>query len=266
MAHGSAGIRLRRRAPQGLSREQNPQPDILGFMKRLVSLAVGFALVAAACSDSTPDANSTTTMVDLLPAPTEILADAAVTMQQVETLAYVIELSGAPITLLGVELRSAVGEYAAPDSSRAALEAAIGGLTIELATIAIGDVSWVTNPLTGKWDEYTGSRAFNPSIIFDPDLGWLPLLTTDISDTRLIEPVEGDTYVIRGTAAGARVEVLTAGLVESQPVSLELHIERETGLVTLLDFETEGENGRTRWVLELSEFDTDISISPPEVG
>ncbi|MGI9608995.1 MAG: LppX_LprAFG lipoprotein [Acidimicrobiia bacterium] len=234
-------------------------------MKRLVSLIVVLALTAAACGDSATDSTTSTT-VDLAPTATEILANAAVTMQQVETLAFTIDLSGAPITLLGVELRGAVGEYAAPDSSRAVLEAGIGGLTIELGTIAIGDVSWVTNPLTGKWDEYTGSRAFNPSIIFDPDLGWLPLLTTDISDARLVEPADGDSHIIRGTAAGARVEVLTAGLVESQPVALELHIARDTGHVTLMDFETEGDNGRTRWLLQLSDFGKEVSISPPEVG
>ncbi len=231
-------------------------------MIRVVFIAVTFALAAAACSS---DSAETSTPPTNPVSAEEILAEAAVTMQQVETLDFSIELSGAPITLLGVELRSARGEYAAPESSRAVLEAAIGGLTIQLGTIAIGETSWVTNPLTNDWDEYTGSRAFNPAIIFDPDLGWLPLLTEDISNARLVEPVEGDTYVVNGTAAGARVEVLTAGLVESQPVSLELHIERDTGFVTLLDFATEGETGRTRWLLELSEFDQPVSISPPVV-
>ena len=237
-------------------------------MIRVVAVACAMALVAGACSgdDAEPPATTTTTTAPAAPTAVEILADAAATMQQVETLAYEIQLSGAPITLLGIELRSARGEYAAPDSSRAVLEAAIGGLTIELGTIAIGDVSWVTNPLTNDWDEYTGSRAFNPSIIFDPALGWLPLLTTDISNAQLVEPVEGDEYVIQGTAAGERVEVLTAGLVESQPVALELHIQQGTGLVTLMEFATEGDAGLTDWVLQLNDFGSDVTIDPPEVG
>lgn len=230
-------------------------------MKRTAALLV-VALLAAGCGG---DSDADTTTTEVLPTATEILADAAATMQGVETLTYVMELSGAPITLLGVELRSARGDYAAPESTRAALEAAIGGLTIELGTIAIGDVSWVTNPLTGKWDEYTGSRAFNPSIMFDPQLGWIPLLTRDITEARLVEPVEGENYIIRGTAADERVEILTAGLVDAQPVPLEIHIERETGLVKRMDFETDGENGRTRWVLELSDFGKSVSISAPEV-
>ena len=230
-------------------------------MVRLVALALVVSLTAAACDDGA--ASTTTTTV---PTVEEILARAAVTMEGVDSLRYQIELSGAPISLLGVELRSARGRYAAPDASQAVLGAAIGGLVIELGTIAIGETSWVTNPLTGNWDEYTGSRAFNPAIIFDPELGWRPLLTEDLSEARLVEPVEGNTYVVIGTAAGSRVEVLTAGLVESQPVDVRFEIERDTGLVTRMEFTTAGEAGETRWLLELSEFGEPVSVTPPEVG
>jgi hypothetical protein len=230
-------------------------------MSRLGVLAVVVALVATACDD---DAQTTSVVATTAPRTVEqILADAASTMQAVETLRYEISLSGAPITLLGVELRGAAGQYAAPESSQAVLEAAIGGLTIELATIAIGETSWLTNPLTGAWDEYTGSRAFNPAIIFDPELGWKPLLTTDLSNASYT--VEGDSYVVTGTAAGARVEVLTAGLVEAQPVDLRLEIERDTSHVTRMEFTTSGGAGLTDWLLELSEFDEPVSIEPPEV-
>jgi len=229
-------------------------------MLRFGSLFMAAALVAAGCSGGDPEPATT------LPSVDSVLAGAAATMQSVDTLSYEIGLTGAPITLLGVELRGARGQYAAPDSSQAVLTAAIGGLVIELGTIAIGGTSWVTNPLTGDWDEYTGSRAFNPAIMFDPDLGWRPLLTEDISDARLITPVEGGTYLVAGTAAGDRVEVLTAGLVDSQPVSLQLSIDRSTGHVTRMDFSTVGEAGETRWLLDLSEFGADVSISPPQVS
>lgn len=234
-------------------------------MVRPIALVLATALLAAACSSGSTESTAPATTTTL-PAAEEILAEAAVTMEAVETLRYEIELSGAPITLLGVELRSARGQYLAPESSQAVLEAAIGGLTIELATIAVGGTSWLTNPLTGAWDEYTGSRAFNPAMIFDPELGWRPLLTTDLSGARLEEPVTGDSYVVTGTAAGARVEVLTAGLVDSQPVDMRFEIDRESAVVTKMEFSTVGEAGETLWVLDLSEFDEPVAISPPEVG
>lgn len=230
-------------------------------MVRWIIPALATAVLAAACGSET----AATTTIPLPPAE-EILAEAAVTMEAIQTLRYEIELSGAPITLLGVELRSARGQYLAPESSQAILEAAIGGLTIELATIAIGGTSWLTNPLTGAWDEYTGSRAFNPAMIFDPELGWRPLLTTDLTGAQLVEPVADDGHVVTGTAAGARVEVLTAGLVDSQPVDVRFEIDRESSVVTRMEFSTVGEAGETLWVLDLSEFDEPVVISPPEVG
>ena len=75
-------------------------------MRRLAPLLIAVLLVAAGCDDD-PAAPSTTTTTTLAPTAEEILAEAAVTMESVDTLRYDIELSGAPITLLGVELRGA---------------------------------------------------------------------------------------------------------------------------------------------------------------
>ena len=232
-------------------------------MTRAGALLLAIALVAAACSgdDATPSTTSTTSTT--LPTVESLLTDTARAMEGVDTLRYVMELSGAPITLLGVELRSARGQYSAPASTRAVLEAAIGGLVIELGTIAIGGTSWVTNPLTGDWDEYTGSRAFNPAIMFDPERGWRPLLTQDLRNPALT--VDPDRYLVTGTTADRRVEILTAGLVDAQPVGLQISIDRSTGLVTEMAFTTVGEAGETMWALDMSEFGADVSISPPEL-
>jgi hypothetical protein len=47
---------------------------------------------------------------------------------------------------------------------------------------------------------------------------------------------------------------------------LVLDIDRERGVVTRMDFTTVGEAGETQWSLQLSEFGSEVSISPPEVG
>jgi len=228
-------------------------------MRRVGSVLFVILLVAAGCKDGGAVTTTTT-----LPSVGQLLADTANTMETVETLRYEMELSGAPITLLGFGLSSAIGQYAAPDASQAQLKVVVGGLTIELATIAIGDRSWVEIPIVGGWDEYTGSRAFNPAIIFDPDLGWRPLLTTDIGNARLLE-VTDDRFRVTGTTAPERVEVLTAGLVDAQPVDLIIDIDRDTGVVTGMDFTTIGEDGETIWKLRLSEFGSEVSINPPQV-
>lgn len=231
-------------------------------MVRRASIVIAIVLLAAACSSEGTATTTTTTLPDV----DQLLADTAVTMEGVDTLHYDMELTGAPITLLGVELRRARGQYASPESTKAVLEAAIGGLVIELGTIAIGGTSWVTNPLSGDWEEYTGSRAFNPSIMFDPELGWRPLLTTDLENASLTQPIAPDRFVVTGTTADRRVEILTAGLVDAQPVDLEIEIDRESGVVTRMAFDTLGESGATTWTLTLTEFGSEVSVSPPEAG
>lgn len=232
-------------------------------MRRVLLWLLVMALVASAC-DRSESVDTTTTTVP--PTVEEILVQATEAMERAETLRYAIDLTGAPITLLGVELRGADGQYAAPNASQALLRAAVGGLVIELGTIAIGDTAWLTNPLSGDWDRYTGDRAFNPAIIFDPEIGWRPLLTEDFSNGTLVETrlVDGsERYVLSGMVADRRVEVLTAGLVDAQPLTLIMEVEAGTGYITRMEFTTVGDAGETVWTLDLSEFGDPVTIEPP---
>ena len=45
-----------------------------------------------------------------------------------------------------------------------------------------------------------------------------------------------------------------------------MEIDRESAVVTTMEFSTVGEAGETLWFLDLSEFDEPVTISPPEVG
>ncbi len=57
-----------------------------------------------------------------------------------------------------------------------------------------------------------------------------------------------------------------AGDLDAQPVELLLEIDRASGVVTRMDFTTVGEDGQTMWALQLSDFGSEVSIGPPEVG
>lgn len=237
-------------------------------MFRRFALLVFAALAFSSCSgeEVAPTTSTPATTTTRLVTAEEIVAQAAAAMETVDTLRYSMELSGAPITVLGVELRGATGQYAAPGSSKALLLAAAGDLVVELGTIAIDDTAWVTNPLTGTWDRYTGDRAFNPAIIFDRETGWRPLLTEDFSEGRVLEVKEtdgGTRYVVEGSVADRRVEVLTAGLVEAQPLTLILEVDPDSGHVTRMEFATMGAAGETFWTLVLSEFGEPVAIEPP---
>ncbi len=216
------------------------------------------ALAVTACGDAGSGGPT-------IPADAEvILSEAVATMTAVETLTFELTRDGAPITVANLQFDAAEGEYAAPDSAQAVLKVEAAGISVEVATIAIGERVWITNPLSQQWEEFPAGTGFNPAIIFDAEVGWKPLLGDDLSAIELAdERTGGGEYVITGTVAPERVEVLTARLVRDQAVEVELLIDAETAHVTRVAFDTTGEDGTSEWLLVLSDFGEPVSIEPP---
>jgi hypothetical protein len=211
----------------------------------------------AACGGGDPDYDG----VD----PSDVLASSAEAMAAVESASFEMRRSGATVEIEGMVFDSAVGEYVAPDSARALLRLRAGDLSVELGTISIGERTWLTNPLSGSWEELESGTGFNPADIFDPDIGWPPLLTDDISNVEYLDR-RGGVHRIRGTVAGERMAVLTAGLADAQPVTVEMEIDRSTNRLHRLEFETMGDGGVSSWVIDLSGYDESVQIQPPSDG
>ena len=135
------------------------------------------------------------------------------------------------------------------------------GITVDLATISVGERTWLTSPLTGRWEELRAGTGFNPAIFFGPE-GWAPLLTEDMSDA-VVTGVSGGEYVVTGRVAEHRVEFLTAGIATDQDVAIDLHIDAETLHLTHAEFTTVGDEGTTDWEIDLFDFDEPVTIEPP---
>ncbi len=225
-------------------------------MRRLAT-AVLLALAATACGSDAAPAEE----VDGV----ELLAMSAAAMERVESARYEMERDGATVTVQGLTFDGAVGEYGAPDSARAILRMRAGDIAVELGTISIGPRTWVTSPLTGAWEELEPGTGFNPAMLFDPEQGWTPMLTTDISAVEYVG-TDGDLQVVKGTLAGDRVAVLTAGVAAAQPVEMEIRLDREAMLLARLEFITVGDEGESSWVIRLSEYDRPVDIQAPNLG
>ena len=217
--------------------------------------AIVFAVLVSACGGSGGSDEP-------LPPPEALIASSAEAMGSVETASFKMERGGAPILISGLRFDSAEGIYVAPDSSRAVLEVKAGDLSVALATISIAERTWLTNPLTGEWEELTPGTGFNPSIVFDNSLGWVPLLTEDLSDP-VVDSRRDGAYLMTGTVAAQRVDVLTAGLAGGADVPITLQLDVETGHILRAEFTTEGEEGASDWLIVLDDFDVPATVEPP---
>ena len=227
---------------------------------RRVALPIVLSVVLVSCgggAEAPPDPDFD---VDAL------IARAAAAMGTVETARFTMERGGAAVEFAGIEFAAAEGQYAAPDRARALLQVRVADLSAELGTIAVGEQVWLTNPLTGAWEEIAPGTGFNIATVFDPEVGWVPLLTEDLSDVTYLGPRDGAggrREAIRGSISEGRVEFLTAGLVTAQSVDAEIWIDPAAGHITRVEFETDLDGAVSTWLIEMREFDAPVTIDPP---
>lgn len=239
---------------------------MVAFMKPIshtVFLLVA-ALLATACGSTTPTST-------LPPEPEPVLAASSQAMGSVEFVRFKIERGGAPVyidSLQTLNFALAEGQFAAPSSANAVVTLAVGNLNAQIGAIAIDGVTWLTNPITGEWTEAPSGYDFDPSTLFDPELGWRPLLADGLTEvvwvgeeTKNSEP----RYHIRAIADEDRVALILAGLIRKQPVSIDMWIDPETGYVREAELSTVYEGQTSDWYIEFSEFDEPIEIEPPDI-
>jgi lipoprotein LprG len=198
----------------------------------------------------------------------QVVADAAAAMADVASVEFRLDRSGAPIFIDEFEslaLDSLIGQFTIPTRARSQLTVTVdGNLTTEIGAIAIDGEVWISNPVTGDFENLSPGFDIDPSHFFDPEGGWQPLLA-NLRDVELVgvDDRGGDRYHVRGVAPAAEVQNITVGLVRDQDVPVELWIHPGTSLVTRAEFATAIDGAESLWVLELDRYGESFTIRPP---
>lgn len=224
----------------------------LSVVRRLPAIVL--ALLAASCggSSSPPPADAA-----------ELISGAVSAMEAVASAHFEMTREGAPITVEGLVFDRAVGRYAAPAAAEAVLSMHAADVAVELGTISMNDHTWITDPITGRWHELRLGTGFNPAVLFDPAVGWVALLT-DLQDVT-VEAQGGDTHHLSAIIPAARVGSITAGLAAAQEVPLDMWLDAASLHLVRLEFSTVGDDGRSDWVIVMSDFGAPVEIDPPGV-
>ena len=220
-------------------------------------------LLAACASPPTP-----------LPSAAQLLEQSARAMQNLRSVHFTIERSGAPAyvdpgnTFI---FRRATGEFVAPDAARAAVRVIGPALVAEVNVVSIGDQYWETNPLTGQWASYPG-LGYNPASLFNAQTGLSALMRNDLTDAQLmgleeLEDLPGaKLFHLTATAPGAPLMAMTADMIGRGRVTFDWWIEPDTYRVLRLrvvEPETDSHDP-TAWVIDFDQFDAGVSIEPPQ--
>ena len=168
-----------------------------------------------------------------------------------------------------IAFNKAEGRFQAPSSADALVRVEAAGFNTEIGAIAFEGTTWLSDPVSGRFSRAPGGYAFDPATLFDPDIGWRPMLDeglTEIEWTGIDETHGPDRYLISGLADPIRLEVITAGLVRDQEVILDMWFDVTTGHVREVEFDTVYDGATTSWILTFSGYGEPVEVSPPPTG
>jgi hypothetical protein len=236
--------------------------------KWLATVLLLLAITATACSSDGDEVPAPSSVAPtLIPTQEAVLSAAADAMGTVDTVSFTIERSGAPVHIdTGgiIVFNKAEGRFAAPTSADALVEVEAAGFKTEIGAIAFEGKTWLSEPITGRFTLTSGSYAFDPAALFDPVVGWRPMLTDGLTDIdwKGLDATTG-RYRLTAVADPDRLEVITAGLVLDQEVVLDLYLDPTTGAVREVVFSTVNKGDTSSWLLTFAGYGQPVDVSPP---
>ncbi len=232
--------------------------------------AIGLLLTACGGDDTAEGGVAEPTGAPLPADATAILEASAETMGAATSVEFRLERTGAPVYIDefdSISINTANGEFEVPRSAQAVLEVEVNGdLTTELAAIALDDEIWLSNPVTGDFEPLPPGIELDPSMFFDPENGWQPLMAnlTDVTLHGLVERDGAERYHLTATAPAEQVEIITARLVRDVSVEIDFWLQPVNGAVMAAEFTTTFPDGDVDWTLTLSDYGADFDIEPPD--
>lgn len=170
-----------------------------------------------------------------------------------------------------LQLVSAEGNVVQPDRVQAQFRIRVGDQAIStIRLITIGEGAWMTDLITGEWVAAATEFNYDASILFDPAEGLAPVMLGVENPVRLEDDeADGrDAYVVEATGGKELIGPITSNTLLGYPATVRAWIDQETGdllRIVLVESESPENSDPSTWTLELSRFDADFTIEPPEI-
>lgn len=226
----------------------------------LLALALLAVPVLTGCSGGGDDAGSAT----------DLLAKAKQTLDETDTLHFVLDSEGAPET--GTELVGGEGDIARPASFEGTLQVLAVGSTLDLAVVSVDGTVYAQLPFASGYSVVDPAQfGFgDPGALIDPETGISQLLA-EADGAELGEERRVDGEVVREVTAdlpGELVEQILTSEDPSRPVRARFSIAVDSGELRRAEltgpfFTAEDD---ATYTLELSDFGADVEITAPATG
>ena len=236
---------------------------------RRLPLVIAFcALFVAACGSGEPPEPTAT------PTPTPVPFDAPAALQRsgrvmeaLDSFHFRLHHERGDMELLpGLIIDEVEGDVINPDKLSVDFSGSFGiGFAIESSLITLGDEGYMTNPVTGDWEQ--GPAGVSSMGFFDP-AGGIVAMMAQVSQARRLDDVTGkpNSYRIGGSLPVEALAPLVGTTLEGTRVVVELTIDSNDSYLLEARFDgpvTPTDSDDVVRVITLSAFDDPISIDAP---
>ena len=236
----------------------------------LVAAAIAAGVIGAiSCgnSTSTPDPTPVGVPVPTAPPvdPRALLDASGRVMEYLESFHFHLDHRSGNTPLSGnfnLVVDEAEGEVVKPDRISAEFSGSFGGFAINSGLITLGELSFMTNPLTDKWEIVPPE--VSPLGFFDPRRGIAAIMSQ--VDQLSVVPGSDEVYRVTGKLPAGALRSLLGSALRDATVDVVLTLDAEA--LHLLEAVIDGrvtpveEDGVVR-VITLSRFNEPFAIEPP---
>ena len=247
----------------------------------LPSPTPALATATALTATSTAFASTVTAGTPTLPVATSepraqaVVDKARARLDQVNTVRFALAVEGDLYIddLKSQRLRSAEGDLVRPDRVSVTAKVSVGPVNATIRFIQIGTDAYITNILSGKWEQAPAGFAYDPRLLFDRDRG-APAILNNVRGWQYVEDtkVNGvDVQHVRGPVAVQTVGALV-GALRGDTADVDLYVDPRTNDIVRFVIAERPEVAvapspvAARWTLDLSRQNEKITIDPPKIG
>lgn len=236
-------------------------PRVTSWLLSLVIL-VSFVAFGTGFSQGTATPSAT-------PTPTALLKQASTRLADTKTVHFNLKIEGETMIAESMQLLSAEGDLERPNKVDTTFKAKVmNAATVTVHLITIGDQSWWTNLVSGKWEPAPKDLGYNPAILFDNQGGIGPIMGK-VQNAKIVgtESVnDHDAYHVQATVPAKVIGPLTANAMVGDQIAVDLWINQKTYdllRIKLTEPTTKQHPHPAVWTLDLSRQNEKVSIEPP---
>lgn len=239
------------------------------YVAVVLGCAILIAILLSGCNESLSPSPTLTASPALT--ATEIVDMSAEKMETVDSFHLELTQAGGTTPIaMGLEVSEAAGDIVRPDKVKGEITAIVIGLPVQVEFITVGDITLVTNPLTGQWEPFPSE--FSAAGIFDPDIGIAAMLRSMTNLSRLEDEKAAGfaCFHIKGNITSEDLRpitrLFTLSYVEGAEIAAEVWLDQEDFLLRQIILEgqisPEEKPGIIR-TLTFSDYDKYVEIKLP---